>query len=63
MGFLDDIVGTALGLNDFKNEVLSIKDDIVSSVTGMGDDAKSVIDDTVQTVQDINPLKKDGTGE
>lgn len=56
MGFLDDIVGTALGINEFKNDLLSMKDEVVSSVTDLGDDAKTMLDDTVQTVKDINPL-------
>ena len=59
MGFLDDIVGTALGLNEFKNEVLSIKDELVSSVTDMGGDAKAMLDETIQTVQEVNPLNND----
>lgn len=63
MGFLDDLVGTALGLNEFKNEVLSIKDELVSSVTDMGGDAKAVLDETIQTVQEVNPLNNDVSGE
>ena len=62
MGFLNDLAGIASGMKEFKDELQSMKDEVVSSFADMSSDTRAVVDDTVRAVKDgvdeRNPLKK-----
>jgi len=62
MGFLNDLASIASGMKEFKDELQSMKDEVVSSFADMSSDTRAVVDDTVKAVKDgvdeRNPLKK-----
>ena len=62
MGFLNDLAGIASGMKEFKDELQSMKDEVVSSFADMSNDTRAVVDDTVKAVKDgveeRNPLKR-----